>query len=167
VSAPFVSADGSTSLLLPDAVAVLAPARPGARPRRQVFPGSPAEVASARRFARCALDRCPVTGEAVQCLSEIAANAVQHTRSSGGTFEVILWRGPSSVLVAVADAGSDTIPVPAPPDAGSESGRGLALVALLATSWGHHGSQDGRVVWCVLDWATAGCPDAAGVPSAS
>ncbi len=139
-------------LLPPGAAAPQAPVRPGTRPRRHVFPGSPDQAAAARRFTRRALGGCPVTDDAVQCVAELCSNALQHTRSSGSTFTVIISCGPSSVRVAVADGGSDTTPEPAPPVEGSETGRGLALVARLAVRWGHHGGPAGRVVWCVLEW---------------
>jgi hypothetical protein len=124
-----------------------------ARPRRRVFPGHPEQVAHARRFVAQTLDGCPIVDEAVLCVSELASNALAHTASGrGGEFEVIVCRGEASALLAVYDDGSDTPPTARGLDATSENGRGLGVVALTASRWGHFGGRSGRVVWFEMFW---------------
>lgn len=135
-----------------------------ATPKRRVFPGRPDQVAQARRFVARLLDGCPVTDDAQLCASELASNAIRHTRTGrrSGKFQVVVWRGRASVCVAVLDDGSDSIPVATAGTAGSlaESGHGLLTVQTLAAWWGHHdyrdGSARGTVVWFRLDWDPAG-----------
>src|SRR5262249_2609446 len=101
------------------------------RARRRVFPGRHEQVAQARRFVGRALEDCPVSDEAILCVSELATNALLHTASgTNGEFEVIVQRGESWVRVAVCDKGSPKIPTARTLDAISEDGRGLGLVAL-------------------------------------
>jgi anti-sigma regulatory factor (Ser/Thr protein kinase) len=128
-------------------------------PKRRVFPGRPDQVAHARRFVGRVLRRCPVADDALLCTSELASNAIRHTRTGrGGKFQVVVWRGMASVCVAVLDDGSDTTPTPTSAQAGrlAESGHGLLAVQALAAWWGHHtycdGSARGTAVWFRLDW---------------
>ena len=129
-------------------------------PKRRVFPGRPEQVAHARRFVARVLEGCPAVGDALLCCSELAGNAIRHTRTGrGGKFQVVVWRGHASACVAVLDDGSDTVPVSAPPRGGElpESGNGLLAVHALAACWGHHVYRDGvtrgTAVWFRLDWA--------------
>lgn len=68
-----------------------------------------------------------------------------------GEFEIVGCRGQASALIAVYDAGSATHPTARGLDATSENGRGLGVVALTASRWGHFG-KSGRVVWFELCW---------------
>ena len=128
-----------------------------------MFPGRPEQVAHARRFVARVLDGCPVADDALLCASELASNAIRHTRSGwrGGKFQVVVWRGRASACVAVLDDGSDTTPAPAPGPPGvlAESGHGLLTVQALAAWWGHDtyrdGSTRGTAVWFRLDWKPA------------
>jgi anti-sigma regulatory factor (Ser/Thr protein kinase) len=117
-------------------------------------------VARARRFVARVLDGCPVTDEAVLCVSELVSNTIQHTRTGqGGSFQVIVWRGRASACVAVLDDGSETRPEPRHGASGelAESGHGLAVVRDLTACWGYHRYQDGAwqggVVWFRIDWS--------------
>jgi len=123
-----------------------------ARPLRRVFPGQLRQVAHVRRFVARALAGCPAVDSAVLLASELAANALAHTASSGGAFEVIVWRGAAAACIAVLDSGSAGAPAPASADVSSESGRGLRLVSLLSDRWGHEGSTAGRATWFLLRW---------------
>ncbi|MDX6337587.1 MAG: hypothetical protein QOG05_4927 [Streptosporangiaceae bacterium] len=135
-------------------------ARLVASPRRRVFPGRPDQVGQARRFVARALDGCPAADDAVLCVSELASNAIQHTRSGqGGRFQVLVWRGRASVCVTVIDDGATHAPASRSPGPGdlAESGHGLRVVADLATDWGHQdlgpAGLPGRAVWFHLIWA--------------
>jgi anti-sigma regulatory factor (Ser/Thr protein kinase) len=137
-----------------------------ATPKRRVFPGRPEQVAQARRFVARMLDGCPVADDAQLCASELASNAIRHTRTGrrSGKFQVVVWRGRASVCVAVLDDGSDSTSAPAAGTAGmlAESGHGLLTVQTLAAWWGHHryrdGSARGTAVWFRLDWNPARSP---------
>jgi serine/threonine-protein kinase RsbW len=129
-------------------------------PRRRVFPGHPDQVRQARRFVARALAGCPAADDAVLGVSELASNAVQHTRSGqGGRFQVLVWRGRASACVAVIDDGARRGPAPRAHGPGdlAESGHGLRVVADLAASWGHQdlapSGLPGRAVWFHLTWA--------------
>lgn len=135
-----------------------------ATPKRRVFPGRPDQVAQARRFVARMLDDCPVADDAQLCASELASNAIRHTRTGcrSGKFQVVVWRGRASVCVAVLDDGSDGTPAPVAGTAGTlaESGHGLLAVQTLAAWWGHRGYRDGSArgtaVWFRLDWNPVG-----------
>ena len=134
-------------------------ARLVACPRRRVFPGRPDQAGQARRFVARALDGCPAAGDAVLCVSELASNAIQHTRSGqGGRFQVLVWRGRASACVAVIDDGGPHGPASRSPGPGelAESGHGLRVVADLAAAWGHQdlgqAGLPGRAVWFHLTW---------------
>lgn len=123
------------------------------RPKARLFAGTPDQVRHVRDFTARALDGCPVTGETVQLASELAANAIVHTRSGqGGTFAVAVSRSPGCVRVEVRDRGSAMVPVTQAPGGTWESGRGLALVEAIAARWGHYGGRHGRTVWFEMEW---------------
>jgi anti-sigma regulatory factor (Ser/Thr protein kinase) len=73
-------------------------------------------------------------------LSELATNAIQHTRSglAGGTFAVRLVVHPDRVRVEVRDNGprGSRVPTPKAATMSAERGRGLALVDAFAATWG-------------------------------
>src|SRR6266536_3504839 len=124
-----------------------------ARARRRVFPGRNEQVAQARRFVGRVLDGCPVTDEAVLCVSELATNALLHTGSrAGGKFEVIVQHGESWARVAVCDEGSPITPAARALDSVSEDG------------WGLGGDEYGRTVWFELRWDAPEVPAIAREP---
>jgi anti-sigma regulatory factor (Ser/Thr protein kinase) len=124
--------------------------------QRRVFDGQASQVSHARQFVKDALAGCPDLDTAVLLADELVTNALMHTKSGGGTFEVIAWLGQGSACVAVADGGSDRVPSPISLDGELESGRGLALVDALAACWGQAGNRDGRVTWFLVRWPDGG-----------
>lgn len=85
--------------------------------------------------------------------SEIASNAVRHTRSGalGGWFDLTVSKARNTVRVAVADRGSPS--EPGIPDDGGHfgagvltGGRGLRIVNALANGWATVGMRMGG--WC-------------------
>jgi anti-sigma regulatory factor (Ser/Thr protein kinase) len=123
-------------------------ARPGAA--GLVLPGSPESVREARAMVRRTLGRHhPAADAAAVCVSELAANAITHTRSGlpGATFAVTVEAEPGGVLIRVADDGARGMPAPAG-QAPGEHGRGLQIVAALSEAWGVQQMASGRATWC-------------------
>lgn len=122
-------------------------------PVRRTFSGEHDQVACAREFVKRVVGCCPVLDDAILLTSELCTNTLQHTDSGrGGSFEVTVYRGHSSLRVEVRDDGSQT--VPDIPQFGelSENGRGLELVDLIATRWGQNGDEYGRCIFFELLW---------------
>ena len=117
------------------------------------FPNDPTAVRSARRFALDALPPgCPPQVlEVLELLvSELAGNCVRHTASG---FEVRVTVRGNRVRVCVADRDAGR-PVVRKIDPMALDGRGLALIDMLASSWGVRRSRSvagGKCVWFVLD----------------
>jgi serine/threonine-protein kinase RsbW len=122
----------------------------------RVFPGEPVWLAEARAFAAAALADCPARETLLTCVSELAANAIAHTASgaAGGVFAVEVSRpADGRAMVAVTDAGGPGEPSLRDADELAEDGRGLALIAALASRWGHYRLDDGgRTVWAEVAW---------------
>ena len=117
----------------------------------QVFPGEAGQVREARRFLAGALDGCPAAPDALLCVSELATNAVLHSRSGrpGGRFTVRATVQAGSVRVEVADEGG---PWGHERDGDGQSGRGLLIVGELASRWDRDEGSAGRTVWFEIDW---------------
>jgi len=151
-------AGACTGSVMPDLVDLLVTARHVAKPKRRTFPGRADQARHARHFVARVLGDSPAADTAVLLTSELVANALSHTRTAAdGAFEVIIWPGAATAYIAVIDDGSLTTPAPRShqPAELSESGRGLDLVELLATNWGHYGRHDETtrtLVWFRLEW---------------
>lgn len=76
-------------------------------PYRRTFVGTADQVCEARRFLAGILGGHPATGDAITCLDELAANAVQHSNSArpGGTFTVRFRRSGAAIRIEVTDQG--------------------------------------------------------------
>lgn len=119
----------------------------------RLFPGRPDQVACVRDFVRLVLGSVPVLEEAVLLVSELSTNAVLHTTSgNGGTFEVAVYASTRHARIEVQDQGSGPEPGAQAPDVLAEAGRGLSLVELVASRWGHCGGAAGRTVFFELYW---------------
>lgn len=128
----------------------------------QRWPGYPESVTAARHWLEEQLAGVPSEASylALTIATELVTNAIRHTRSGEradgviGEFEVTVQAFPTCVIVAVADQGADTEPTAATLDPEEvhlgESGRGLAIVALLARRWGHRPYGDGRQTWATI-----------------
>jgi serine/threonine-protein kinase RsbW len=130
--------------------------RPGGMTYRRAFPGRPDQVPRARCFVRFLLEDSPCRGDAEQIVAELAANAVLHTGSGRphGVFIVELTRSTTAVRITVYDCGWGGTPGFAPrggADPLAERGRGLAMVAALASEVGFRGTrEEGHAVWAEL-----------------
>jgi len=131
---------------------------PATRSLRRTFRGERGQVPLARDFVSRYLNarRCPA--EAVQdvlvCTSELAANAVLHSRSGlpGGHFSVEVAVYPEqSVWVAVADSGGPWSER-GNRDEYTECGRGLLIVSALSADMGITGDARGRTAWFCRGW---------------
>jgi anti-sigma regulatory factor (Ser/Thr protein kinase) len=133
-----------------------------------VLPAEDSSVPAARAFATAVLARCGVTAEDARLLvTELASNAARAARDTA--CRQILVRiscRPGTVLIEVGDA-SSALPVPAPPGvARGEHGRGLALVARLASDWGWYRVGVVKIVWAEVPACAAG-PGATGSAAAA
>jgi serine/threonine-protein kinase RsbW len=144
----------------------------------RVFAGTAEQVPLARRFVADALAGCPAGAQdaLLLCVTELCANAIEHTASgAGGVFLVEVSRpGDGVACVAVTDGGSARVPRPLPLQPGpdeladaadlAEGGRGLALVAAFSSSWGYQG----RTAWAEVTWpvpvTASSVPKQAAVP---
>jgi anti-sigma regulatory factor (Ser/Thr protein kinase) len=105
----------------------------------------PSSVGRARRWLSRELEEWGLEDfdyDASVVLSELVTNAVLHARS-----EIELRLVYDDVLrLEVCDA-SDTMPVPRGHASSTTTGRGLHLVAALASSWGYEPRGAGKCVW--------------------
>ncbi|KAB8169727.1 ATP-binding protein [Streptomyces sp. 3MP-14] len=90
-----------------------------------------------------------LTDEVALVVSELVANAVQHTRCHAIRVRVTRL-APGSVRVAVVDK-SHCLPVPRTSGAEDGSGRGLTLVEAVTTRWGADPLPWGKRVWADLE----------------
>lgn len=140
------------------------------------FSSTPRGARLARRLAACRLAEWGLpydgpTNETVTLLvAELTANAVQHGQVPGRDFRLVLTVDLRTVRAEVTDTRGERVPELVPPPSATsasaatasaatggglaEGGRGLLLVAALATRWGWQPREDGpgKTVWaeCAL-----------------
>lgn len=138
----------------------------GASGAWRVFEGTNDQVAVARRFVRSACGDHAACDDAVLVASELATNAIAHSRSGrrGSAFSVhIAVLSARFVVVVVTDQGGPTAPRAREARAGAESGRGLRIVGTLAAGVVVSGGRDGRSVAALVP-AGPGAADIAIAP---
>ncbi len=121
----------------------------------------PSCAAAARRLVADALDAWGLgrfDDDAAVCTSELAANAILHSRS---TFTVAVHPIAGGVRIDVQDDRPDLLPVAVPDELDpleiGTTGRGLKLVAALGARWGYFTTHVAKTVWVELaDWAQPG-----------
>nr|WP_307037374.1 ATP-binding protein [Streptomyces canus] len=85
---------------------------------------------------------------AEQIVAEPAANAVTHGRVPGRDFRLTLYVVGGTLRIEVTDTLADRPPRPERASPEAESGRGLTLVAALASRWGvAEGPAPRKTVW--------------------
>jgi hypothetical protein len=131
-------------------------------PQRLDLQAEPSSVGEARTFVRRVLVDWGLddTIDVVTLLvSELATNAVLHARTA---YAVVLSKGIGDLRVEVLD-GSSVPPRHRQNSAAAATGRGVAMVDQLATSWGTHQSAElagfAKGVWFTV--ALAGGAEAA------
>jgi anti-sigma regulatory factor (Ser/Thr protein kinase) len=130
------------------------------RSPRRTFRGEPSQVPLAREFVSRYLNgrHCPAEAaeDILLCTSELAANAVLHSRSGlpGGHFSVeIAFYARQAVRVMIEDSGGPWAER-GTDDPDAECGRGLHVVAALSADMGIAGDAFGRMAWFCSRWGT-------------
>ncbi|HEV2347780.1 MAG TPA: ATP-binding protein [Actinocrinis sp.] len=144
-----------------------------------VLPGFSSMVPVARMAVRNLLPGCPRRDDAELIVSELATNAVRHSTSRGGRFELTLDIKPGHLRIELRDGGPFGYPPPPPSDApafpappwttlhaedhqrdraaeAEEYGRGLTLINASCDEWGHNRYPDHAVWWAELAWTEPG-----------
>ena len=125
-------------------------AEPAAATRHTgTYPGRADQVRHVRRAVARHLAGCPSAADAVLIASELAANAILHSRSRTGLFTVRAELYPDHVRIEVEDLGGPWQPRPS-------GGRphGLDIIAALTAPGdsGIDGDHAGRTAWARLTW---------------
>jgi anti-sigma regulatory factor (Ser/Thr protein kinase) len=114
-------------------------------PDQAAFPPEPTSIARVRRFVAGALEGCdcpdPTIDSALLLVSEVATNAVVHAATP---FTVRVSHSDHAVTIEVADQ-SPLKPEAREPDL--DGGRGLQIVAAIASDWGAYNDGAGKVVF--------------------
>jgi hypothetical protein len=126
-------------------------ARAGATAFEESYAGIIGQVSKVRADLTAIADNCPLSDNLVLLTSELAANAILHSRSGrpAGTFSVRVTLYPHDYAwVEIVDQGGEWT--------NHHHGRGLAVVAAIAgaDNWGIDGDAACRVAWFRLDWPT-------------
>ena len=120
----------------------------------------PVSVAGARRFVADGLrtwGRDLLVDDATLCVSELAGNATLHSAST--FMEVAMRPVGEAVRISVEDDGATPAAAVAPQvrlgvdtrrSAEATTGRGLAIVSMLASDWGVETTRHGKRVWAQL-----------------
>jgi anti-sigma regulatory factor (Ser/Thr protein kinase) len=96
-----------------------------------------------------------VTDTAELVASELVTNAA---RFSPAEITLTLWRLPGMLVIEVSDQAA-AIPEIRAPDADSEGGRGLVLVAALSREWSYYFPRPGwKTVYAVIDTGPSPAP---------
>jgi Histidine kinase-like ATPase domain len=131
------------------------PPLPGLRWRR-AFPGEARQLTEVRRWLADLLPACAARDDVALVATELASNAVRHTRSGQGSwFAVEITWHRATVRVAVADCGGPSGPpagTAAARDPAAGHGRGLLAVCGLALRTGTAGDHRGRLMWADVLW---------------
>jgi serine/threonine-protein kinase RsbW len=127
--------------------------RPPAITFECAYPGTPDQPHRIRADLTMLAGACPVADELALLASELATNAIVHTRSghADGSFTVraVLYPGDYAWVEVIDQGGAWTRD-----ENDDEHGRGLTIVAGVAGdgNWGIDGDDAARVVWFRLEW---------------
>jgi anti-sigma regulatory factor (Ser/Thr protein kinase) len=113
---------------------------------QRTFPGRPEQARTARAFLTALLSDHPCLHDMLLVVNELVVNALQHSLSGaeGGTFRLEVMLDAAGVTAVVADQGGPSEPTVRKAGDLEVSGRGLATVAALTTSWNWSGDESGR-----------------------
>jgi anti-sigma regulatory factor (Ser/Thr protein kinase) len=122
---------------------------------------APESVGLGRHFLRRTLKRWHLPDDTIDSatllVSEALTNAVVHAcppvslvvRSDGDLLVEVHDGDPTPALTSVESAGLESLIHN--PDLEAENGRGLAMIAMLASRWGITAERDGKTVWFALE----------------
>jgi len=110
---------------------------------------SPRTARASAAAQLCEWGRADLAGDAGLVVSELVTNAVQASTAAGTAVGLRLVLTTGSVFVEVHDRAPGH-PMACEPGPGSESGRGLQIVAALAADWGWTPTADGKVTWAEI-----------------
>ena len=111
------------------------------------LPPEPSSATRARTLARERLEAsCPTDALEIVALlvTELVTNAILHARTP---LLLTLESRPGHVRICVEDESNDQ-PAVRSYESDAVTGRGLALVEQLASTWGVDTTPSGKVVWC-------------------
>ena len=120
------------------------------------YPGTADQPHNVRADLAKVAEQCPIANDLVLLASELATNAIVHSRSGRPdrwfTVRAVLYPG-DYAWVEVADLGGAW----GRAARDDEHGRGLSIVAAVAGdgNWGIDGDEAARVAWFRLDWPRA------------
>ncbi|MGZ4437753.1 MAG: ATP-binding protein [Nocardioides sp.] len=138
----------------------------GAAELRLRLAADPVSVPGARRFVADGLSSWGLTAlvdDATLCVSELAGNAALHSASP--FMDIAMHALTDAVRISVEDHGAvppaAVVPRPSFPDPDDEldalliddeptTGRGLAIVSILADDWGVEETEQGKRIWVEL-----------------
>ncbi|MFF1695668.1 ATP-binding protein [Streptomyces sp. NPDC058257] len=142
------------------------------------LPSDPASVSAARKYVLTVLtewglpDDTEVADTVRLIVSELATNAVQHTRGQSPTFTVEMELDREEQLrIGVTDS-HPRYPKRLPAAVQQDNGRGLVIIRWLAMECGGRLSvtptpEGGKTVWIALPWTATIRGDTTAAPSAS
>ncbi|BEP12926.1 hypothetical protein acdb102_12370 [Acidothermaceae bacterium B102] len=106
----------------------------------------PTSARRARAFVREQVD-VRLMDNAELAASELVTNGVLHARTE---LTLGIVPGDECVLIAVTDDSAER-PSEQEQSMSAEGGRGIALVATIARSWGVQAQDSGKIIWCLID----------------
>jgi anti-sigma regulatory factor (Ser/Thr protein kinase) len=122
-----------------------------------VLPHELASASVARRHVTQMLERQGISpdrrDDAALIVSELVGNALRHGRPmADGTLRVAWTLDGHRLRVQVTDGGGATTPqiLPANQTEMADSGRGLAIIDVIAEAWGSHSDDAGTTVWALV-----------------
>jgi len=120
-----------------------------AQERLSIVSGDIGSLREARQAVRASTEECPTHARDVAELlaDELVTNALVH---GGGSFVLSIELRDACLHISVSDGSSELPEVLAPSDE-REHGRGMAIVAAMASRWGAKAVGKGKVVWFELD----------------
>lgn len=132
----------------------MAPGRPIVKREQRIsLTAEPAAAAAARRQIRALIDGWGVPVDpsvAVLLTSELVTNAIRH--ETGETVTVVVSFAWDELRVDVHDT-SWAMPLLMDVAADAEAGRGLMLVATLASDWGYYRTAAGKAVYFTIEFS--------------
>ena len=112
------------------------------------IPAGRRAAVTARRALAATLDSWDLhdrPADAELIVSELISNAVMHA-AGASTYELRISRNDTGLGIGVTDQSATKPTIRSPAD-GQPGGRGLRIVAALATTWGYEPTTHGQHVW--------------------